>query len=165
MNFRCLFRMKKIKLFTDGSVNTRSNEGYGAYLVVDEEIVFDELLQTKIQLIKFENTSSTKLELQVLLWALKEVKAVAYDIEVYTDSQNIIRLPERRDRFEKNDYHSKNGKRLKNFKLYQEFFRITDTMNCRFVKVHGHQKSHQKDEIHKLFTLVDRASRKAVRAG
>jgi len=69
----------------------------------------------------------------------------------------------RRDRLEQNDYRSKRGKRLKNYALYQEFYKITDLLDCKFVKVRGHQVSNQKDDIDGLFTLVDRASRDALR--
>jgi len=82
---------------------------------------------------------------------------------VYTDSQNIMGLPERRERFEQNDYRSKKGRLLNNYELYQEFYRLTGQLKCRFVKVRGHQVSKQKDEIDRLFTLVDRASRNALR--
>jgi len=54
-------------------------------------------------------------------------------------------------------------RRLNNYELYQDFYRMTDQLNCIFVKVRGHQVSNQKDEIDRLFTLVDRASRDALR--
>jgi len=44
-----------------------------------------------------------------------------------------------------------------------EFFRLIDMFDCEFVKAQGHQPSKNKDEIHRLFTLVDRASRNALR--
>jgi ribonuclease HI len=82
---------------------------------------------------------------------------------VYTDSQNILSLPERRDGLEQNDYRSKKKRHLNNYELYQEFFGIIDRLVCEFIKVCGHKASHQKDEIDALFTLVDRASRNALR--
>ena len=112
---------------------------------------------------RFEQTSSTKLELQTLLWALGDIPASGRRVIAYTDSQNIIGLPGRRDRFEQNDYRSKKNKRLRNHELYQQFYRMTDGLDCEFVKVHGHKVSNQKDGIDRLFTLVDRASRNALR--
>ncbi len=82
---------------------------------------------------------------------------------VYTDSQNIVGLPGRRIRFEKNDYRSKKNQRLNNYELYQEFFRITDLLDCELVKVCGHRVWNQKDDMERLFSLVDRASRNALR--
>ncbi len=155
--------MKELMLFTDGSVNTHSNIGYGAYLAVPEGELSLAPLRTSVKVRAFEDTSSTKLELQTLLWALSDIQASGSKVIVYTDSQNIMSLQGRRDRFEQNDYRSKKNKRLNNYELYQEFYRMTDQLDCEFVKVRGHQASNQKDDIDRLFTLVDRASRDALR--
>jgi len=150
-------------LLTDGSVNTQSNTGYGAYLAVSERGLSLDSLRRRVKVRRFEHTSSTKLELQTLLWALSNIQALGRKVIVYTDSQNIMGLPGRRERFEKNDYRSKKNKRLNNYKLYQEFYRMIDLLDCELIKVRGHQVSNQKDDIDKLFTLVDRASRNALR--
>jgi len=154
--------MNELMLFTDGSVNTQSSLGYGAYLVVSERGLCLDSLRTRLKVRRFENTSSTKLELQTLLWVLSDIH-LGSEVSVYTDSQNIMGLQGRRDRFEKNDYRSKKNKRLNNYELYQEFYRITDQLDCKFIKVRGHQVSNQKNDIDRLFTLVDRASRNALR--
>ncbi len=150
-------------LFTDGSVNTQSKIGYGAYLAVSKRGLSLDSLKECVKVRRFEHTSSTKLELQTLLWALGDIQASESKVIVYTDSQNIMGLPGRRERFEQNSYRSKRGRLLNNYELYQEFYKMTDQLNCKFVKVRGHQVSKQKDEIDRLFTLVDRASRNALR--
>ena len=150
-------------LFTDGSVNPQSNTGYGAYLVVSEYGLSLDLLRTRVKVRRFENTSSTRLELQALLWALRDIQGLSHKVIVFTDSQNIMGLKGRRDRLEQNAYFTKKNRRLKNFELYQEFYRMTDKLDCELVQVRGHQVSHQKDHIDRLFTLVDRASRNALR--
>ena len=155
--------MDELILLADGSVNTQSNIGYGAYLAVSERGLSLDSLRTRVKVKRFEHTSSTKLELQTLLWALSDIQALGRKVIVYTDSQNIMGLQGRRDRFEQNDYRSKNNKRLTNYELYQEFYRIIDQLDCELVKVRGHEISNQKDDIDRLFTLVDRASRSALR--
>jgi len=155
--------MNELILLTDGSVNTRLKIGYGAYLAVHEYGLSLDSLRARVKVKRFENTSSTKLELQTLLWALRDIQALESKVIVYTDSQNIIGLPGRRERFEQNNYRSKKNRRINNYELYQEFYRMTDQLNCKFVKVRGHQVSDQKDDIDRLFTLVDRASRNALR--
>jgi len=155
--------MDELILLIDGSVNTQSNIGYGAYLAVSEFGLLLDSLRRRVKVRRFEHTSSTKLELQTLLWALSDIQALGSKVIVYTDSQNIMGLQERRDRFEKNNYRSKKDKRLNNYELYQEFYRMTDQLDCEFVKVRGHLVSNQKDDIDRLFTLVDRASRNALR--
>ena len=120
--------------------------------------------EKKIKVKKFEETSSTKLELQTLLWALGEIDIKSSQhIVIYTDSYNIIGLPGRRERFEQNDYFSKNNRKLNNFELYQGFYQITDKFDFKLVKLKGHKKRKKKDHIDKLFTHVDRASRDALR--
>ena len=155
--------MSDFILFTDGSVNTKSDIGYGAYLLVSEDKMFSDDLPSKVKLKQFENTSSTKLEIQTLLWALYEVGKLEGKIIVYTDSQNIAGLLNRRERLEKNDFQSKKGRGMNHAELYRQFFRMTDLLNCEFRKVEGHKKTNQKDNIDRLFTLVDRASRNAMR--
>jgi ribonuclease HI len=155
--------MDELLLFTDGSLNTQSNIGYGAYLAVSERGLSLDSAGRRVKVRRFEHTSSTKLELQTILWALSDIQALGRKVILYTDSQNIMGLQERRDRFEQNDYRSKKNRRLNNYELYQEFYRIIDQLDCELVKVRGHQVSNQKDDIDKLFTLVDRASRMALR--
>ena len=154
---------KKLFLFTDGSVNTKSDIGYGAYLLVSENEMFLDGLMSKVKLKRFEQTSSTKLEIQTVLWALSEVGEIEGKIILYTDSQNIIVLPDRRERLEKNDFYSKQNRRITNWELYKDFYRLTDEMNIEIKKVSGHKRTITKDNIDRLFTLVDRASRNALR--
>jgi len=156
--------MKKIKLFTDSSVNPQEKIGFGAYLkIIDENISF-ESIKKDIKIKRFEDTSSTKLELQTLLWALDQIKSDTNClIEIYTDCQNIIGLKDRRKRLEENDYKSSKGKLMNNHDLYKRFFELLDKLNLNFTKVKGHKKSYLKDEIDNIFNLVDKASRNALR--
>ncbi len=155
--------MGELLLFTDGSVNTQSKVGYGAYLAVTEYGLSLDSLGKLVKTRRFEQTSSTKLEMQSLLWALNEIQPLENKVIVYTDSQNIIGLKGRRDRFEQNDYRTKKNKLISNSELYKEFYRTTDLLDCTMVKVQGHQASDQKEYIDRLFTLVDKASRNALR--
>jgi len=78
--------MDELILLTDGSVNTQSNIGYGAYLAVSERGLSLDSLRTRVKVRRFEHTSSTKLELQTLLWALSDIQALGSKVIVYTDS-------------------------------------------------------------------------------
>ena len=155
--------MDELLIFMDGSVNPRTNIGYGAYLAVSDRGLSVNSLRSRVKVKRFEPTSSTKLELQTLLWALSDIQTSGSKVIVYTDSENIMRLRERRERLEQNDYRSKKNKHINNYKLYQEFYKMTDQLDYELVKVRGHQKSNQKDYIERLFTIVDRASRNALR--
>jgi ribonuclease HI len=155
--------MHELTLLTDGSVNTQSHIGYGAYLAVSDPGLALEVLRAQVRVRRFEQTSSTKLELQTLLWALSDIQASGRKVVIYTDSQNMVGLPGRRGRLEQKDYYSNKQTRLNNYPLYQEFYRLTDELDCELVKVRGHQVAKQKTDIDRLFTLVDRASRQALR--
>jgi hypothetical protein len=72
-------------------------------------------------------------------------------------------LHSRRNRLENDDYISKSGRQINNHELYREFFKLTDQINCEFIKIKGHNKTSLKENIDWLFTIVDRASRNAVR--
>jgi len=155
--------MDELILLTDASVDIQSRVGYGAYLRISDNENSMESLKTRVKVKRFNDTSSTKLELQTLLWALGNVGGSAKKVTVYTDSQNIVSLPGRRKELEKNNYRSKRNRPLNNRELYQEFYRVTDQLNCIIVKVRGHRVSSQKDDMDRLFTLVDRGSRNALR--
>ena len=158
--------MNSLHVFTDGSVNSKLRVGYGSYLLVSDLDHPINDLSSKVKLKRFEETSSTKLELQTVLWALNEIviaKEREIAISIYTDCQNIIGLPNRRDKLEKNDYFSSKNKKLNNYLLYQEFFHLTSNLNCQFIKIIGHQKSSNKNRLDKIFALVDKASRRSLR--
>ena len=153
----------QIYLFTDGSVNPQSGIGFGAYLLLDKLEFFHTKLEKKIKIKKFENTSSTKLELETFLWALSDMNLKNFKIIVYTDCQNTIGLNGRREHFENNNYMTAKGRQIKNHELYRDFFKRLDTVECEFIKIKGHKKTSMKNEIDEIFTLVDRATRKALR--
>ena len=159
--------MLHLQIFTDGSVNTQLKVGYGAYLVVPDQSASIDSLKDTVKVKRFEQTSSTKLELQTLLWSVSETIALANErditLTVYTDSQNIIGLPGRRARLEKNNYFSSKNRRLNNYELYQEFYRLSARIKFTLIKVVGHQASSKKDKIDRLFALVDQASRRMLR--
>ena len=82
---------------------------------------------------------------------------------VYTDCQNILGLKTRREKLERNFYKSSTGKDVKNKELYKAFFEISDKIHFDFIKIKGHKPSYEKDDTDKLFNLVDKASRRALR--
>ena len=71
-------RKEQIYLFTDGSVNPQSGIGFGAYLLLEDIKTSSFKAEDKIKIKKFENTSSTKLELETFLWALNDLNLETY---------------------------------------------------------------------------------------
>ena len=160
--------MEKIELFTDSSVNPKAKVGFAAFLVKNDKDTILETLNKSIKIKKFENTSSTRIELQSLLWAINEIEKEKNDlsnilIEVYTDCQNIVNLKNRKSKLVENNYQSGTGKLLKNHDLYKDFFEKESRLNLNIIKVKGHKKTILKDNIDHIFNLVDKASRSALR--
>jgi ribonuclease HI len=175
--------MVHLHLFIDGSVDTRSKVGVGAYLLLsDTHAPLDSLLE-RVKLKQFDNTSSTKLELQTLLWALDaEELGEDHILTIYTDSQNIISLPDRQTRLESSNYISRKNTPLANTELYKAFYQLSDDRSRSLknsssnsstdaetsnkyilVKLKGHKALSEKDKFDQLFSLVDRAARRGLR--
>jgi ribonuclease HI len=156
--------MTELNIFTDASVNTKSKTGFGAYLELNDLSVPYDDLKNNIKTIKFENTSSSRIELQTLLHSLKQLEYTYKKITIYTDSQTIKGLLSRRERLEKTNFISGKNKLLKNHDLYKEFYKVCDKNFIEIVKLTGHKKSSEKNYIDTIFTIVDKASRKALRS-
>ena len=152
-------------LFTDGSVDPKSRVGFGAFLFLDKiELELSmEALCSKIEVKRFEDTSSTQLEIETVLWALDTADCQPKRMIIYTDSQNTHSLVERRARLESSHFRSKSGKPIKHAELYRRFYQHLDTTQIELKKVKGHQRQKDKDSIARIFTLVDRAARRAQR--
>ena len=100
--------MNSLALFTDVSLNPQLRLGIGGYLLLPLSLlaskphaIVQSELSARLQIRSFRETSSTKLELQTLLWALEnsrqEISAAAPgSLQIYTDSQCVAGLPGRR---------------------------------------------------------------------
>lgn len=155
--------MRDLYIFIDGSVNMKTKVGYGASLFLNE-LENISVYKDDVRIERFENTSSTKLELQNLLLILKDyIELKNYNIVVYTDSQNILSLLDRRQKIENNNFITLHNKLFKNHTEYKEFFNLVDNCNLKIIKIKGHKPKIKKDNIDKIFSVVDKAARKALR--
>ena len=149
-------------LFSDASVNPHTDVGYGAYIFVKKSELLS-VTKQNIKIKKFYDTTSTKLELQIFIYALENLPKKAKKIIAFTDSQNIISLKARREKLEHKNYASKKRKKIKNYLLYKKFYKLTDAIKCDILKIKGHKKDSKKNKFDNIFTLVDKASRFATR--
>ncbi|MDD5773657.1 MAG: ribonuclease H [bacterium] len=165
--------MSKIALFTDVSIDPKSKIGFGAYLVIPESDLSENSFDTikdEVKVRKFESTSSTKLEIETVLWALEEleksykIKDIECNLLIYTDSQCIDGLLNRRNRLEYFGFKSSRTKNeLHHAILYRKFYDLSDRIKFEIVKLKGHSKVVSKDLLHKIFSNVDKGARKALR--
>lgn len=168
--------MNSFALFTDASLNPKLHLGVGACLVVPAAfleqpaesiaaIAVAELVRMK----RFEETSSTALEVRTALWALEEYRTGQHDagpaqLRLYCDSQCIAGLPGRRAAIEAQKYVSRgSGRQLQNAPLYSAFYKLHDQLGFEIIKVAGHTRTAARDTVHRIFACLDKEARRALR--
>lgn len=160
--------MSPIFLFSDASVCPKTKIGFAAVLLVRDLSQPLSVLSADVRVKSFKEASSTATEIESLLWGLSllsnRVGAEHNKITVYTDSQGIVGLPSRRERIKRNNYCSKSSRPLNNADLYRQFYFWMDRLTIDIVKVKGHQSASKKQLVDRVFSLVDRASREALRS-
>ena len=164
--------MKDFALFTDASVNPILKIGVGACLVLPASFLnvpFPEIETNEItrQIVfrRFEDTSSTKLELETVLWALGEQRKRSKGrLNLYTDSQCISGLLKRKSGLQGRDFLSrKTNLPLRNAPLYRQFYAFHDKLAFKIIQVDGHSKASVRNTAHRIFSIVDREARKALK--
>ena len=156
-------------LFTDSSLDARLGKGVGAILILTAKELTLETgkFEFKVRTRLMETTSIAQLEIMTVLWALEEEGALFQSggsLEIITDCQAIKKLPERRDKLESKKYCSqRTKKRLPNADLYQRFFKSLDELAFTITWIKGHSPRHEQNRFQRVFALVDKASRRALR--
>jgi hypothetical protein len=173
---RELFTMNSFAIFTDASLNPSLNLGVGACLVVPaafleqpSESIEASAVAGLVLLKRFEDTSSTALEVRTALWALEEYRtglhgACPVQLSLYCDSQCIAGLPGRRAALEAQSYVSRgSGRQLHNAPLYRAFYELQDELGFEIIKVAGHTRTADRDTVHRIFSCLDKEARKELR--
>jgi ribonuclease HI len=164
--------MKDFSLFTDASGDPRLKIGVGACLVLPApflNVPFPKIdkseITGRISLRRFEDTSSTKLELETVVWALGEQRKRSKGrLNLYTDSQCISGLLKRKPGLMGRDFLSrKTNLPLRNAPLYQKFYAFHDELVFNIIQVDGHSRTSVRNTAHRIFSIVDREARKALK--
>lgn len=168
--------MDRFALFTDVSLNPELKAGVGAYLLVPVSLIEEsphriEKSEAARRLVvkRFESTSSTRLEVQTVLWALEGYRnerkvAGPGKLHVYSDSQCVAGLLRRRPVLEGNDFLGhRTHQPLKNGPLYQRFYEFHDELSFEVLKAAGHSRSCSQDPVHRLFSFVDKKVREELK--
>lgn len=168
--------MSDVALFTDVSMNPELKLGVGAYVAVPASFLqasFRTIERSEVagrlKVRRFEDTSSTKLEVQTVLWALEEYRKDSKVTEpgklsLYSDSQCVSGLLKRRPGLSAGDFLSKRTDRpLRNAPLYRAFYEFYDELGFEVIKVEGHSGSRRCDTEHRIFSFVDKEVRKALK--
>ena len=168
--------MNRYALFSDVSLNPGLKLGFGAYLLTPSsalETPPDGMAQPEfarqIRLRRFDATSSAKLEVQTLLWALDDFQKGRLGsrrgmLDVYSDSQCVTGLLRRRDHLEMHGFSNRRTERpLNNACLYRKFYEFYDALGFEVIKVAGHSPSCTHDSVHRIFSFVDKEAGRALR--
>jgi len=169
--------MNSFALFTDASLNPKLHLGAGACIVVPAavleqpaESIEASAMVELLRIQRFEDTSSTALEVRTVLWALEEYRMKLRDfapaqLRLYCDSQCVAGLPGRRAALEAASYVSRAaGRPLKNAPLYRAFYELHDQLGFNIIKVAGHTRPAARDTVHRIFAYVDKEVRRALRS-
>lgn len=173
-----LLMMNRYFLFTDASLDPQLKIGVGGYLFASESLINtpSNLIKTPnmerlVVLRNFKDTSSTRLEVETVLWALEEIDIVSQyavgsdKLRLYTDSQCVAGLLPRRVRLEDSGFHGKRGNRLlRNASLYKRYYSLCDRLEFEVVKVAGHTPSGSRNALEQIFSIVDQKVRKALKS-
>ena len=149
-------KIKEIFIYTDGSCHTQKRVGaWAAILIIDKNEII--LQGNEIE------TTHNRMEL------LGVIKAIEYiiknhqkssNIQLITDSQYVIGIPERAQKLSANDFITKKGNALHNADLIKTLMKLLIELPVSFNKIKAHQK--EGDAIN--FNIVaDKISRSIVR--
>ncbi len=125
-----------ISIYTDGSCHTQLKTGAWA------AIIFINTHKTILKAI-VTNTTHNRMELLAVIKALDFVQAQSTTnepIAVYSDSQYVVKLADRKEKLKQNRFTTKKGSPIQNADLVKILIKQMDTRILRFIKVKAHQK-------------------------
>ena len=145
-----------IEIYTDGSCHTQLKIGaWAAIIIVNNK---KEILKGK----EFETTHN-RMELLAVINSIKHVLANFSNfnlLKIYSDSQYVVNLNNRKEKLLTNKFITKKGKELNNIDLLAELISFMEMPNIKFIKVKAHQKQ---TEVENINIEVDIIVRQIVR--
>jgi len=145
-----------IGIYTDGSCNPKHKIGAWAAVILTNNN------ETVINGYEF-NTTHNRMELLSAVKSLEYIKNEFSNdvrIRIYSDSQYLVKLNDKKNRLERNDFLTKAGNSIRNIDLVKMIMDYIETMNIEFIKVPAHGK---KQDYQNFNRKVDMLSRKIVR--
>lgn len=148
---------KIIDIYSDGSCNPKFRIGGWASIIFfqDKKIIIKGIQA---------DTTHNRMELLGAIKALEHIreKSIKFDlIKIYSDSQYLVRLFERKEKLKKNNYFKKSGAPIQNNDLVRNIVTYLDSMQIEFVKVIAHQKKGDRENFNRE---VDMLCRKLIRS-
>jgi len=126
--------LPKIEIYTDGSCHTQHKIGAWASIILvnREKIVLKGAVQS---------TTHNRMELQAVLKAIEFVNSrfKFKTLVVYTDSQYVSQIPQRKEKLKANCFLTKKGTPIQNADLVETLICNIETYSLELVKVKAHQ--------------------------
>ncbi len=146
-----------IKVYSDGSCNPKFKIGGWT------AIIFFQNKKTILKGIQ-SNTTHNRMELLGAIKALEHIKKnfLKFDfIKIFSDSQYLVRLFERKEKLQKSDFLKKRGLPVQNADLVKNIITYIDSLHIEFVKVIAHRKKNGKENFNRE---ADMLCRKLIRS-
>jgi ribonuclease HI len=148
--------MSLISIYTDGSCYPKEKKGTWATLIIIEN---QQTMLTGQEI----NTNHNRMELTAVIKALEYVyeKEIAFSkIDVYSDSQYVINIPERKTKLNASNFCSKKGREIQNTDLIKLLLETIQSQEINLIKVKAHQKKGLEPNYNRV---VDKLARKNLR--
>lgn len=125
-----------IELYTDGSCHTQKRIGaWAALLLMGEKQLTLKGLE--------KDTTHNRMEIVAVLKAFEFLIAEKIDFDsivIYSDSQYVVDICERKEKLKQKNYLTKEGLSIQNIDLIKRLVEIIESFPVTFVKVKAHQK-------------------------
>lgn len=145
-----------IKIYTDGSCDTvRKIGGWAAIILCGDQKVILEGYS--------ENTTHQRMELIAIIRSLEHLKTcnlLNNPIEIYSDSQYVVKLGARKEKLKASVFLTNSGKPVRNADLIPMLIEYIESLNIEFIKVKAHQKAVSGENFNRQ---ADMLSRKVMR--
>ena len=146
-----------ITIFTDGSCHTQLKTGGWAAIILlgDEKIVLKG---------GSHSTTHQRMELTAVLeslYYLQQQCVADQHIVIYSDSQYVVDLLDRRSRLISSEFRTRKSKTVRNSDLVRPFLDVIATLDIKLQKIKSHQKRTSVETI--LNREVDLLSRKKMK--
>lgn len=141
-----------IIVYTDGSCHTQLKNGAWASIILNG--TSRELLSGKVLL-----TTHNRMELVAVINSIVYIEKTFSEknyIKIYTDSQYVVKLPQRIEKLKAHHFMSANGKMIQNHDLVMKLADLIDRFNIDFIKVKAHQKSNSSENLNREVDIVAR---------
>ena len=147
-----------VEIYCDGSCFVKKRLGaWAAYIYIENKLI------KKNDVVR--DTTNQAMELTAVLSTLRyleEKNIHPAQIFVFTDSQYVCRLPERRKVLEEKKFSNRRGEKLPNWQLVKKLYTYLDKHEIEFHKIAAHLPPGTSPESDRL-RAVDKMARQLVR--